>query len=161
MSRLKILIPILLSLILGCTLLHHPRKEDYKTGVVSLNELKQYLWFKEEYKNYTLSEKGYDSLLGLNNLKIIIVGGEWCSDTRLQLPRFIKILETKQFSTENLKIVFVNQEKQIPKDYEKFQIKFVPTFIIIDKTGNEQGRIVESPIKNLEDDLLKIITKTH
>lgn len=158
MKALKLLVPVLLVLVSGCKLLKKT-KEDYRTEIIVLNELKQYGWFKEEYKNYTVSENAVDSLFGLNNVKITIAGGEWCSDTRLQLPRFIKILETIQFPREDLEIIFVNKEKQIPEVYKKLQIKFVPTFIVIDKLGKELGRIVENPSKTLEYDLIKIVNQ--
>ena len=158
MKALKLLVPVLLVLVSGCKLLKKT-KEDYRTGIIVLNKLKQYGWFKEEYKNYKVSENAVDSLFGLNNVKIIIAGGEWCSDTRLQLPRFIKILETIQFPREDLEIIFVNKEKQIPEVYKKLQIKFVPTFIVIDKSGKELGRIVENPSKTLEEDLIKLINQ--
>ena len=158
MKALKLLVPVLLMLVSGCKLLKKT-KEDYRTGIIVLNKLKQYGWFKEEYKNYTVSENAVDSLFGLNNVKITIAGGEWCSDTRLQLPRFIKILETIQFPREDLEIIFVNKEKQIPEVYKKLQIKFVPTFIVIDKLGKELGRIVENPSKTLEYDLIKIVNQ--
>ena len=43
---------------------------------------------------------------------------------------------------------------------EFFNIKFVPSFIILKESfGKEKGRIVESPTKSLEEDLLKIINQ--
>ena len=158
MKALKLVIPDLLLVVSGCKLLKKTSEED-KTGTVSLKELKQYEWFKEEYNNYKVSEKAVDSLFGLNTVKVIIFGGEWCSDTRLQLPRFIKILEIIQFPKESLKIVFVNKDKQIPEDYKTLQIKFVPTFIVSDNAGKELGRIVENPSKTLEEDLIKLINQ--
>lgn len=156
MKALKFVIPVLLLMISSCSLLRKS-SEEYKTGEVSIKELKHYAWFKEEYRKYKVSRKAVDSLFGLNTVKILIFGGEWCSDTRLQLPRFIKILETIHFPKENIKIIFVNKEKQIPEEYKNLQIKFVPTFIIRDNVGKELGRIVENPAKTLEEDLLKII----
>lgn len=158
MKALKLLVPVLLMLVSSCKLLKKS-SEEYRAGLISIKELKKYGWFKEEYKNYTVSEKAVDSLFGLNNVKITIAGGEWCSDTRLQLPRFIKILEIIQFPKENLEIIFVNREKQIPETYKNLQFKFVPTFIVIDKSGKELGRIVENPTKTLEDDLIKIVNQ--
>ena len=158
MKAIKLVIPILLLLVSGCKLLKKS-SEEYKIGAISIRELKKYDWFKMEYKKYRVSEKAVDSLFGLNTVKIIIAGGEWCSDTRLQLPRFIKILETIQFPREDLEIIFVNKEKQIPEVYKKLQIKFVPTFIVIDKLGKELGRIVENPSKTLEYDLIKIVNQ--
>ncbi len=162
MKGLKLLIPVLIILISGCKVLNKNKPEEYRTGQISLKEVKRYKWFKLEYRNYTFTKNIKDSLTSLNNYTVIIVGGEWCGDTKLQLPRFIKILETVKFPFENLKIIFVDRSKQKPKtvdnSYESYKIKFIPTFIICDKSGTEVGRIVETPSKTLEEDLLRIIT---
>ena len=158
MKAIKLVIPILLLLVSGCKLLKKS-SEEYKIGAISIRELKKYDWFKMEYKKYRVSEKAVDSLFGLNTVKIIIAGGEWCSDTRLQLPRFIKLLDIIQFQKENLEIIFVNKEKQIPEVYKTLQIKFVPTFIVSDNAGKELGRIIENPSKTLEEDLIKLINQ--
>jgi phosphoribosyl-dephospho-CoA transferase len=68
-------------------------------------------------------------------------------------------LDIIQFQKENLEIIFVNKEKQIPEVYKNLQIKFVPTFIVSDNAGKELGRIIENPSKTLEEDLIKLINQ--
>lgn len=163
MKSVKILIPVLLILVAGCSVFKNRSQENIRTGVISLKELKHYRWFKKEYKNYNFSKIAVDSLSGLVNFRVTIAGGEWCSDTKLYLPRFVKILESVKFPEENLKIIFVDRTKHKPEgfdnSFDSLQIKLIPTFIVFDKSGNEIGRIVEAPTKTLEGDLLKIINQ--
>lgn len=161
MKNLKLFVPVLFIIISGCRIFKNESKEKIQTGLISLNEVKHYKWFKQEYKKYNFLKNVTDSLAGAESFKITIVGGDWCSDTKIYLPRIIKILEEVKFLEENLKIIFVDRSKQKPEgvdnSFDGLQIKFVPTFIVYDLTGNEIGRIVESPKKTLEEDLLKII----
>ena len=136
-------------------------QENIKTGTISINELKHYKWFNKGYRNYHFNNNWLDSFIGLNNYKITIVGGVWCSDTKMQLPNFIKILNKLKFPMQNLTIIFVDKTKQKPEDYfgsfEKLNIKFVPTFIVYNANNLEIGRIVESPKISLEFDLKRMI----
>jgi len=133
------------------------KKEIIKTGKISLKVLKKYDWFGSEYKRYVPKEAYLDSIKGLSNYSILIYGGDWCSDTKFYLPQFIKILDAVHFPEERLSIYFVDRGKQCDKcgmqSPEKYKITRVPTFIILDTEGNEKGRITESPIKSLEEDL--------
>jgi hypothetical protein len=55
--------------------------------------------------------------------------------------------------------VGINREKECPfdkKECKNWDIKFVPTFIVF-KENLEVGRIIESPQKSIEEDLLKIM----
>lgn len=163
MKKVKILISVLLILVSGCSVLHNRSQEKIRTGLISIKEVKHYKWFKNEYKNYNFSNIAGDSLSGLVNFKITIVGGEWCSDTKLYLPRCIKILDAVKFPEKNLTIIFVDRSKRKPEgfnnSFDSLQIKFIPTIIVFDKSGNEIDRIVEAPTKTLEGDLLKIINR--
>ena len=80
-----------------------------------------------------------------------------CHDSEREVPRFLKILNTLNFSNENLRIVLLNSEKktidglEIGKD-----ITNTPTIIFL-KDSNEENRIVEFPFENLENDVFRII----
>lgn len=51
----------------------------------------------------------------------------------------------------------VNRKKQdAAGKAEEYSIRFVPTFIVI-RSGTELGRIVETPEKSLEEDLVAIL----
>lgn len=85
--------------------------------------------------------------------------GTWCPDCRRHVSAYFKILEM----TDNPLIV--TSYTGIPREREARQefiqgknIERVPTFIIyID--GQEKGRIIETPTKSVEEDLLDIIKK--
>ena len=115
-------------------------------------------YYKQEYEDYAVN----DSLVKLISKKlrkydITIVFGSWCSDSEQQVPRFYKILDQAKFKDSHLKIIAVNRSKSTMEvDIEDLNIERVPTFILY-KKGTETGRIVETPIDTLEEDLWKII----
>ena len=80
-----------------------------------------------------------------------IVAASWCKDCRRELPRFARIAEKLSSWTIDL----LGDD---PETRERLSIKRIPTFIVRNpETGQELGRIVESPSgKSLEDDLLAI-----
>jgi len=97
----------------------------------------------------------------INKVQITIVFGSWCSDSRLQVGRFYKILEETGYKEKNLTLIGVDRNKNaVSVNIENLNIERVPTFIIY-QNGKELGRIVESPKKNLEDDLWKIVKKAQ
>jgi len=115
-------------------------------------------YYKLEYEDYVVN----DSLVKLISKKIrkfdiTIVFGSWCSDSEQQVPRFYKILDHSKFKDSHLKIIAVNRSKSTMEvDIEDLNIERVPTFIVY-KKGKETGRIVETPINTLEEDLWKIV----
>lgn len=97
----------------------------------------------------------------LHHYTITAFMGSWCGDSKREIPRLYKILEASGFDLNRLTMVAVDRErnsyKQSPGgEHEGKLIHRVPT-IIISKNGEEQGRIVESTVVNLEDDLLQIL----
>lgn len=118
-------------------------------------------WFNKGYQEYEPEQEVIDKLLQINpdDIKIIIVLGTWCGDSKREVPHFFKILDEIAFPEENLQIIGVNRLKESENfSMEELGITHVPTFII-ENNGFETGRIVESPKETLEKDLLKIISK--
>jgi thiol-disulfide isomerase/thioredoxin len=115
-------------------------------------------WFNPEYNNYNvdsvfLKQAGHK----LNDYDIIVVMGSWCSDSRREMPRLIKILDKLNYNQQKLKLICVNRKREWPEGaIENLDIKLVPT-IIFYEMGMEKGRIVESPKETLEKDILKIV----
>lgn len=154
-----------LSIISSCTLLNK-KKEEVKTndlvGIVTLHDIEN----SEHNKWYSLGLQNYEldaeTLNNINNnfadkesISIKIFFGTWCSDSRRELPRFMKILNF--LGMKNFEIVGLDRDKKSPKKLEKgMNIHHVPTFIIY-KNGKELNRIVESPINSLELDFNSII----
>jgi thiol-disulfide isomerase/thioredoxin len=116
--------------------------------------------FKIEYTNYhTDSNVIVDLQKKMKKIKIEIVLGTWCGDSKEQVPRFIKILDELRYKTRKLEIVSITRlfEADGFNKMESNVIK-VPTFIIYRK-NIEIGRIIETPMQTLEKDLLNILNK--
>ena len=76
--------------------------------------------------------------------------GTWCHDSKREVPRFYKILNTINYDKKNLQIVGLKKNKKgYFNDYSNYNIKNTPTFIFF-QDGNEIGRIVEKPKGSLE-----------
>ena len=117
-------------------------------------------WFTPEYRSYTVN----DSLLSRinkddfrKNVKITLVFGTWCSDSRREVPRFYKILDHLEYDTKKMTVIAVNTNKTANgTPVDELNIDHIPTFIFY-KKGEEIGRIIESPEKSLEEDILEIV----
>ncbi|MDP2423832.1 MAG: thioredoxin family protein [Bacteroidales bacterium] len=89
---------------------------------------------------------------------ITIVLGSWCGDSREQVPRFLKIIDLLGIDSKTLRIIGTDRQKlALTIDISHLNIIRVPTFIFF-RTGNEVGRIIETPETTLEKEMLKIIT---
>ncbi len=113
-------------------------------------------WYEEEDLMYDIDSTTLDSI-DLRGTNIKVLFGSWCSDSRREVPRFIKILKYKNYNFDSLEMIGLNREKQAPIYQENtLNIEFVPTFVIF-KNNKEIGRIVESPNNSLEKDLSVIL----
>ena len=116
-------------------------------------------WYEKQFEGYkpdaeTLSQ--LDELL--TDVAITVFMGTWCSDSKREVPRFVKILESVGYDPDDVEVIMMNREKTTPQDYEKgMSIINIPTFIF-SKDGKEIGRIVEYPIEDLETDMYKILS---
>lgn len=123
-------------------------------------------WFTNNYNAYTPNVKITDSLKNtFNSFTITLFMGTWCGDSKREVPKFYKVLDSINFPIDRLTAVAVhnqrNQYKQSPGgEDEGLNIHRVPTFIFY-KNGKEVNRIVESPKKSIEEDLLAILTHNY
>ena len=115
-------------------------------------------WYNTEYFAYEPDEFIIKQITELSDsIDIQIYMGTWCSDSRREVPRFLKILDLAGVDKNNLRIINVDRKKKSPNHEEKNKnIEFVPIFII-NKNNIEIGRIVEFPIITLESDLISIL----
>ncbi len=115
-------------------------------------------WYEDEYQNYTLDVKTlYGIKDKIKSTKIKVFFGSWCSDSRREVPRFIKLLDYLGFDYKNVQFIALDRKKAAP-DYQKniYDIQYVPTFIFF-RNGKEIGRIIESPQDTLEKDIAGIL----
>jgi hypothetical protein len=91
-------------------------------------------------------------------LEVLIILGTWCSDSHEQVPKFLKVLDKIKFPGDNIQMICVNGQKEGGDvDISAYKIIFVPTFIFI-RNDKEIGRIIEKPVRTLEEDILVIVS---
>lgn len=117
-------------------------------------------WYEPEYNNYEFNSRAIDSIKNnLSDVSILIVLGSWCSDSRREVPRFLRILDELKYDYKKVTLNFVDRKKESPEgNISALEIKFVPTFIFY-KNGIEIGRIIETPEVTLETDFKNILYK--
>lgn len=126
-------------------------------------------WFKDEYDSYQPEAQSLDQIKGkINQYNIVIFMGTWCSDSRREVPRFLKILDAVNFPEEKLEIYAVNRKRESFYGEEQGKnIIRVPTFIfytgkkkVLKNQQKEINRIIETPVNGkLEIDIAKIVNK--
>lgn len=114
--------------------------------------------FLENYAAANIDQQSVDMIKLLHtDVDIIVVLGTWCSDSKREVPRFLKIIELAEIPSSRLKFYGVDRTKKSSDGLtEQYHIELVPTFIFL-KQGDEVGRIVESPRTTLEADMLAIL----
>ena len=115
-------------------------------------------WFNKNYAAYTTKDDTTpQSKKGLKGVTITTFMGTWCSDSKRETPRMLKILDAAKFKDKNFTLITVDRSKKKPTEFTTGNnIIRVPTFIF-KKDGKEIGRIVERPVESLEKDMLKIL----
>ena len=83
--------------------------------------------------------------------------GTWCGDSRREVPRFYKIIDNLNFDENKITVINVNRKMEAKGiDVQSLEISRIPTFIFC-INNKELGRIIETPKKSLEKDLMGII----
>ena len=115
-------------------------------------------WFNYSYDKYNVDTNLVsEHKANVIDKKITIVLGTWCSDSQREVPRFIKILDFIGFPKDSLELINVDRNKEgLENEVNGLDIELVPTIIVYDK-GEEIGRIIESPMETLEEDLVEIV----
>lgn len=125
-------------------------------GKITRSTLEEFSWFKKNYQAYQPEEFVIHKIKKrAGAIKIVIILGTWCSDSREHVPALFKVCD--KAGIDKIELIAVNRKKLSPGlDLSGFAIEYVP-LIIVYENGKEKGRIVESPKKNVETDLLKLL----
>lgn len=117
-------------------------------------------YFNSQYELYQPSKSQTEKLKDkINLVDITVVFATWCSDSKIQVPRFFKVLDAAGYNEKRMSLIGVMRDKNaLTTDIGYLKIKLVPTFIV-SQNGKELGRIIETPKKSLEKDLWKIVNK--
>ncbi len=139
--------------------------KDVLVGLCNRNGLKSNLfgeYFKSQYEGYKPNTALVKKIAEkIDKVKITIVFGSWCGDSKIQVPRFYKILDKAHYNENNIRLIAVDRSlRAMTVNISDLNIQRIPTFIIY-QGDKELGRIVESPKKSLEKDLLKILKKVR
>lgn len=116
--------------------------------------------WKAEIASYIPNQEAIEKLKSIQfQVNIEIFLGTWCPDSVRNVSAYFKIVEMANNP------LFMTTYVGIPRDTDSRQplikgknIKKVPTFII-SINNQEKGRIIENPIKSIEEDLLDIIDR--
>jgi len=117
----------------------------------------------EWQENYDLFEVDRSFLSSLSDkldpeVKIDVYMGTWCSDSKNNVPAFLKIID--QLEKKDLEINFFDvtrkQDKTIKYYVKECGVERLPTFIFY-RSGKEIGRIIENPQNSLIEDMLEIL----
>jgi thiol-disulfide isomerase/thioredoxin len=123
---------------------------------------RDYPVFWNNYRDYTPRKDVIEKIAGIRgSFDILIFFGTWCKDCVSEVPKILRVLDAADNKNLKLAIYGVDRTKNEGLGMsEKFSIQRVPTTIVL-RDGMELGRIVESPEKSNEEDLLKILLKTQ
>jgi hypothetical protein len=137
--------------------------EDFLMGEVSRESLQAGEfggYFKSEYINYQPCNAAIQQIQKeIYGCSIVIVLATWCHDSQTQLGRFYKILDLLDYNTNLVTTICLDRDKRAGEtDISKYNVTLVPTFIFF-KNGSESGRIIESPKRTLENDIVQILNK--
>ena len=126
-------------------------------GEVNIDQLKEYT--KHWNSNYSANSDILAKIKPLIKKRdIVLIMGTWCEDSEREIPAFINILESINYDITKMRIIAVDEDKITPNSIEKdYELINIPTIIFYDNK-NEINRIVEFPIKSIEEDMLDILS---
>ena len=131
-------------------------------GVISKTDLEKAPyseWFNKSYQDYMVGGNALSSLENLlSGVEIKIVMGTWCHDSKREVPRFYKVMSGLGNAEFDIQMIGLDRSKQAPgNEIDGLGITNTPTFIFY-RDGKELNRIVETPVENLETDMIKILS---
>ncbi len=112
-----------------------------------------------EFSAYKPNAFACKKLIGrLQGVEIKIIGGNWCSDTRREVPRMCRVLCEAGLPADRFAYFKVDrQKKSVKNDFaSEHKVNRVPEFFVY-RNGKYLGSIVETPKKSLEEDLVGIL----
>jgi thiol-disulfide isomerase/thioredoxin len=127
-------------------------------GKIENKQLKEYSWYEKTFTEYQPDNTVVKQLqMYAPKLKVMIVMGTWCGDSKKHVPAFWKVAEQCNIAESQVEMIGVDRKKHCPfPDISSLKIEYVPTFLVF--YDNVQiGKIVETPKKSVEHDLLELL----
>ncbi|MFN0082285.1 MAG: hypothetical protein ACKVOM_07165, partial [Ferruginibacter sp.] len=88
-----------------------PLEEKILTGKITSKTLQSERWYRVGCRNYKPNKTVIDSLKLFKDYTLLIFGGNWCSDTRTQLPAMMKVLKLSGLDKQ-CQIFFTDRKKE-------------------------------------------------
>ena len=169
MNKLLTLLILMLSIQAGAQELNKKMQDTYRNKEIMINNCTREsvcnfpefkTMYDAMYDSYTPDAATMTALKPLmQGVKITIVMGTWCGDSKLQVPHFYKMTDQLGITEQEMTLICVDGQKKAENGLiDNMNIDRVPTFIFY-KEGQEIGRIVESPKDTLEKDALELFSK--
>jgi len=90
-------------------------------------------------------------------IQVEIFIGTWCPDCKQHVSAYFKIMEMADNPLISTSFIGIPREREARKEFVQGKnIVRIPTFII-NFQNDEIGRIIETPLKSVEEDLIDII----
>jgi len=94
-----------------------------------------------------------------DSLTLYVFFGNWCRESKKYIPGLMKSLQAAGSELIEARYIGVDVQKKNPKKFlNKFDIKYIPTVVVL-KGNIEIGRIVEKPEQPIETDLVQILKR--
>jgi len=151
---------------------------DYKDYIKTFSHKNEVIKTYENYKPDTKIIKQIKDLVKIKQieLKILVIGAEWCPDCMIYAPQLVKIIENIDIKEITLKFIYgvrvdpfhkkgdlIWHKKKSPPEATdpKFNLEKIPTIYFFNTEGILFGKIIESPEKfqKLEREMLHIFQK--
>jgi thiol-disulfide isomerase/thioredoxin len=137
------------------------RSEKDLTGPLCKEEiLKNNPEWQELVASYNPKSEIIKKIKTINReIHIEIFMGCWCPDCRQHVSAYFKIMEMADNPFISTSYIGIPREKEARKEFiQGKNIVRIPTFIIYFQ-NQEVGRIIETPTKSVEEDLIDIIER--
>jgi len=115
--------------------------------------------WQEVVASYQPDPEAIDKLRSLGReVQVLVFFGTWCSDSMAHVSAFFKILDLADTPLLQPRYIALPEDKAKRGPYleGRKDVAKLPTFIVI-VDGREAGRIVETPQKSVEADLVRIL----
>lgn len=126
-------------------------------GKITRQQLENFDWFKRHYTAYKPNVTVVQELAQHTKCSLLVVLGTWCSDTQELIPELFKVLDLAGW--EQFELIGVDKKKQCATmDITALNIEYVPVIMLFENK-KLKGKIVETTVKSVEEDLLELLMK--
>jgi hypothetical protein len=122
--------------------------------------LENFPGWKEKAASYVPNMEVIEKLQSIQyKIEIEIFLGTWCPDTKRNVSAYFRVMDMVDNPLFTTTYIGIPRDKVSREPYiEGKNIIKVPTFIVL-INDEEKGRIIENPVKSVEEDLLDLINK--